>query len=83
MRSLVRTQLRTSLRVIVTLAVLVGGLPLLFAAAPRLRSLQVAGLPLPWLMLGVGVYPMLIGLAWWYVRTAERTEREFTDLLHR
>lgn len=83
MRSLVRVQLRAGLTVVVTLAVLVGGLPLVFAVVPSLRAVHVVGVPLPWVALGLGVYPLLIGLGWWYVRSLERAEREFTELLHR
>ncbi len=83
MRSLTATQLRLALLVLGVLAVLLGGLPALFALLPWLRELQVLGIPLPWLLLGGLVYPVLIGLGWFYVRQAERTEREFTDLVER
>lgn len=82
MRSLLAAQLRAGLRVVVTLTVVVGGLPLALAAVPALRSAHLGGLGLPWLILGAGVYPLLVGLAWWYVRAVERAERDFTDLLH-
>lgn len=83
MRSLLKSQLRLALLVIAALAVLLGGLPALFVLAPDIRELQVLGLPLPWLLLGGLVYPVLIGLGWFYVRQAERTERDFTDLVDR
>lgn len=83
MRSLLKSQLRLALLVIAALAVLLGGLPALFVLAPDIRELQVLGLPLPWLLLGGLVYPVLVGLGWFYVRQAERTERDFTDLVDR
>jgi hypothetical protein len=83
MRSLLKSQLRLALLVIAALAVLLGGLPALFVLAPDIRELQVLGLPLPWLLLGGLVYPVLIGLGWFYVRQAERTERDFTELVDR
>lgn len=83
MRSLLKSQLRLALLVIAALAVLLGGLPALFVLAPDIRELQVHGLPLPWLLLGGLVYPVLVGLGWFYVRQAERTERDFTDLVDR
>jgi hypothetical protein len=83
MRSLVRTQLRLAVTVLGAFAVTVCGLPLLFTLAPELRSLDVLGLPLPWLLLGVGVYPLIGAAAWWYVRAAERAERDFADLVTR
>jgi uncharacterized BrkB/YihY/UPF0761 family membrane protein len=83
MRSLIRTQLRLAAAVLVVLAVTVGGLPLLFVVAPGVRSEHLLGLPLPWLLLGFLVYPALLALAWYYVRQAERNERQFSDLVDR
>jgi hypothetical protein len=34
-----------------------------------------------WLLLGVVAYPFLWGLGWFYVRRAERNERDFADLM--
>ncbi|WP_254047604.1 hypothetical protein [Streptomyces aureus] len=74
-RSLMRSQLRAALTALGALALLVGSLPLLLA------------LPAPeafvWLALGVGVYPVVWGTALWYVRRAERNERDFTGLVER
>ena len=83
MRSLLRTQLRLGLATLAAIGVLLGGLPLLFALAPRLRAVELLGLPLPWLLLGVLVYPGLVVAAWWYVRGAERNERDFVELVER
>lgn len=83
MRSLLASQLRLALLVLAALAVLLGGLPALFVLAPDLGAAQVLGIPLPWLLLGGLVYPVLIGLGWFYVRQAERTERDFADLVDR
>ena len=82
-RSLVRAQLLLALRLLTVLAVLLGGLPLLFALAPATRGAQVLGLPLPWLVLGVLVYPGLVLGGWVYLRLAERNERDFIDLVDR
>lgn len=83
MRSLVRTQLRLALGVLAAFLLVVGGLPLLFAVAPALRHLQVGAVPVPWLLLGVVVYPLVAAAAWAYVRAAERAERDFSDLVSR
>ena len=40
-------------------------------------------MPLPWLLLAFGVYPFLFLIGWFYVRAAERNERDFTDVLDR
>ena len=79
--SLLRAQLGLAARVLLLLAVGVGGLPLLFHAAPGLTRVSVLGLPLPWLLLGVVVYPFLWVLGWHYVRRAEVNERTFAELL--
>ena len=55
-------------------------LPLVFFVLPGLAERQLAGIPLPWLMLGLGVYPLLVLLGWRYVVRAERNERDFVDL---
>ena len=82
-RSLVRAQLVLALRLAAVFAFLLGGLPLLFALAPATRDLEVLGLTLPWLVLGVLVYPALLAGGWLYVRLAERNERDFVELVER
>ncbi|MCX4985049.1 hypothetical protein [Streptomyces sp. NBC_00572] len=74
-RSLMRSQLRAALTALGALALLVGSLPLLLALpAPEIYV---------WVVLGVGVYPVVWGIAHWYVRRAERNERDFTGLVER
>lgn len=82
-RSLVRAQLVLALRLLAVLALLLGGLPLLFALAPATRDITALGLPLPWLVLGVLVHPALLAGGLLYLRLAERNERDFTDLVER
>jgi hypothetical protein len=79
MRSLVRLQLQLAIGICLIFAVLLGGLPLLLALEPELADEHLLGLPLPWLLLGVLVYPALVLAAWFYVRQAERNERDFSD----
>jgi len=79
--SLMRVQLRLATGVLVLLGLLVGALPALFHLAPGLGSVHVLGLPLPWLLLGVLVYPVLLGLGWVFVRRAERNESDFAELV--
>ena len=82
-RSLVRAQLLLALKLLTVLAVLIGGLPLMFALAPGTRDVVLLGLPLPWLVLGVLVYPALVLGGLVHLRLAERHERDFTDLVER
>ncbi|MGQ2913003.1 hypothetical protein [Aeromicrobium sp.] len=80
-RSLVRTQLRSALAVVTLLAVGVGSLPLAFTLLPSLARTQVGPVPLPWIVLGVLVYPALLLVGWVYVRRAERAEADFATLV--
>ncbi|MER5526009.1 hypothetical protein [Streptomyces sp. NPDC002677] len=73
-RSLMRSQLRVAVVVFAVLVLLVGPLPLVFAAAPQARRLE-------WLVLGFCLYAPLILLARWYVRRAERNEEDFVRLV--
>jgi hypothetical protein len=81
MRSLMRSQLKLALGVVLLLAGSVGVLPLVFELSPTVRRAELLGVPVPWLVLGFGVYPVLIGLAWFYVRRAERNEAAFHDMV--
>jgi hypothetical protein len=82
-RGLVRTQLTLALRIAAVVAVGLGGLPLLFAVAPKVARAHPFGISLPWLLLGLVAYPFLIVAGWAYVHLAERTERDFTNLVER
>ncbi|WP_207619433.1 hypothetical protein [Nocardioides sp. IC4_145] len=81
MGSLLREQLWLAVRVLSVLAAAVGSLPLAFHLWPGLTEVRLLGAPLPWLLLGVAVYPFLVLLGWRYVRRAERNEQHFLDLL--
>lgn len=81
MRSLIRSQLRAALTVVVTLSLSVGMLPVVFLLAPDLSNVTLVGIPLPWLILGVFVYPSLILLGWLYIRQVEKAEADFTELV--
>lgn len=81
MRSLLREQRRLALRVLAVLMLTVGVLPLLFHLWPALGEVRLLGVPLPWLVLGVLVYPWLVFLGWRFVRRAEANERDFADLV--
>ncbi len=76
---LIVSQLRVALRFAVFAAVTLGALPLLFAWYPVIGETAVMGLRLPWLLLGVLVYPFLLLLGWWHTRSAERVEQNFAD----
>ena len=56
-------------------------LPVLFTWLPVTKTVVVLGLPLPWLVLGFAVYPVVVLVACYYVWRVERTERDFADLV--
>lgn len=80
--SLLREQFFLALRIVAMLALLVGSLPLIFHLAPGLVDVAPLGMPLPWLLLGIVVYPVLVLLGWRYVRSAEANEIDFAELLN-
>lgn len=80
-QSLIRAQLAVALRLSAVVVVLLGGLPVLFALAPGLAQVEVLGLRLPWLLLGVLAYPFLCAVGWVHVRQAERNEQDLTDFV--
>lgn len=80
---LVRAQLALAVRLSMVVAIGLGGLPLLFAVAPSVGDVNVFGMKLPWLLLGVVAYPFLVGVGLAYVHLAERNEQDFTALVER
>ena len=82
-RGLVRAQLALALRLSLVVAIGLGGLPLLFAVAPEVSTASVAGIDLPWLLLGVAAFPFLFVVGWAYVRLAERNEQDFVAVVRR
>jgi hypothetical protein len=81
--ALLRSQLRLAISTILALSVTVGALPVLFWLVPALTSHHAFGMPVSWVLLAFACYPVLVLLAWRYVRAAERNEREFTHVVER
>ncbi|MFZ2178747.1 MAG: hypothetical protein WAW17_32900 [Rhodococcus sp. (in: high G+C Gram-positive bacteria)] len=79
-RGLVRTQLGLAIRLALLAVVLLCSIPLLFLF-PAFSEVSILGIRLPWLVLGVLVYPVLLLIGWIYIRQAERNEQEFADLV--
>ena len=80
-RSLIRAQLGLALRVLAVVVVLLGSPPLVFAVFPAAGRVEIGGVGLPWLLLGVAAFPLLVLLGLVYMRQAERHEREFAELV--
>jgi hypothetical protein len=81
LRGLVRAQLAHALGFAAVVLVVLGGLPILFSVAPAVAHARPLGVSLPWLLLGLAAFPFLYAVGALYLRSAERTEREFTDLV--
>jgi Flp pilus assembly protein TadB len=76
---LVRLQLMLSLRQMLLAVVVLISIPLVFLWVPSLGSATILGLRLPWLLLGLAVYPFFVAVAWSYNRSADRNEQDFAD----
>lgn len=83
LRSLTRAQLMLAVRIFAVFGFFLLGLPALFASATGLTDFRVLGIPLPWVVLGAGVYPLLVILGFLYIRQAERNERDFVEFIER
>lgn len=81
--TLLRAQLRLAASTLLLLGLSVGLLPLVFLAFPVLNTVRVLGMPVSWGILAFGCYPVLVLLAWRYVRLAERNERAFARMVER
>jgi hypothetical protein len=77
--NLIGSQLAIALRFAIGAGLTLGLLPLLFAIVPEIGRVEVLGIRLPWLLLGVLVYPFLFGLGLWHTRTAEHLEQNFAE----
>lgn len=80
-RQLVRAQLTLAIRLMVLTVMVLVSIPLMFLLVPALGTLSVLGFRLPWLLLGLAVYPFFIAVAWSYNRSADRNEQEFTEMV--
>ena len=81
--SLLHAQLRLAIYAAALVGILIGGLPLVFVLFPGLSDRHLLGVPIPWVLLGVAVYPGVCLGAWAYVRAAERNEDDFAELVDR
>jgi len=79
--SLLRVQLRLAAGVLLVVVGTLAALPLLFRAVPALSRELVLGVPVSWAVLAFGVYPFLVLGGWFYLRRAERNERDFADVV--
>ncbi len=81
LEGLMRAQLRLSVAVIALTVVGLAALPITLTLVPATRTITVVGLPFPWLVLGIAVYPAAWFLSRWYTRQAERIEQDFAEVV--
>ena len=79
--SLIRSQLRLALVVAGGFLIILIGIPVLLTLFPSISGVTVFTVPVPWLLLGFCIYPLVIGCAALYVRSASRNEKRFQDLI--
>ncbi|MFI1563207.1 hypothetical protein ACH4ZX_09085 [Streptomyces sp. NPDC020490] len=82
-KALMRTQLRLALLVCGAVGLPLVCLPLLLGHPGAAHSVRLWGIGLPWLILGLPVYALLVAAGACYVRRAERHERDFVEHVHR
>lgn len=80
-RQLRRTILLWAAGTVAVVAIPLFGLPLVLLAVPGLAGATVAGVPVPWLLLGLLVYPLVWLAGRWFVQGAESTERDYDEAL--
>ena len=79
-RSLIRSQLRVALLAAGSFAVVLAGITALLALVPEVRALTVAGIPIAWIVLGAGIYPIVLLIGALVVRATDRNEARYRSL---
>jgi hypothetical protein len=79
-RSLIRSQLRVAVVTASTFAFLLAATTAALAFVPEVRTATVGGIPIVWIVLGAGVYPIVLLVAALFVRAAERNEKRYRSL---
>jgi hypothetical protein len=75
---LLRVHRRLATRTMGLLLLCLLGLPLVLSWLPDLTATTLLGVPVLWLLLGAGGYPLLFLLALWHTRQAERVEESLS-----
>jgi sulfite exporter TauE/SafE len=80
-RSLTRAQLGLSLMCLAVAGAVIASFPVIMALLPGARKVTVAGLPLTLIVLGAGIFPVLLAVGWFYNRQASQLEARFMELV--
>lgn len=79
-RSLIRSQLRLALVVASGFLISLAAFAITLRLIPELEVVRWFGVPVAWLLLAFGVYPMIGLSAWLFVRAAARNESRYLAL---
>jgi uncharacterized membrane protein (DUF485 family) len=78
LRSLMRKQLRLSIICAVAFLILLFGLPLANYFWPDVMSTRVFGFTLSWFLLGIGFFPVVWCISFYFIRRSIALEKEET-----
>lgn len=82
-RQLIRAQFRWAMGIWIGTVAIFLTFPALFHFLPQLSQVTLAGVRLPWVVLGLLPFPLLFGAAYWYNLMAERQERDFVAMVEK
>lgn len=76
LRSLMRKQLRLSIGCAAAFLVVLFGLPLANYFLPELMGTRVFGFTLTWFLLGIGFFPAVWAISWFFIKRSIALEEE-------
>ena len=79
-RSLIRSQRRLAIVCAAVFALVVASYAVVFVLFPELDRVHLGELPLSWIVVGAGVYPVALLIALIFVRAAGRNEDRYRAL---
>ena len=81
LHALMRKQLKLSIACALAFLVVLLGLPLANYFAPELMATRVLGFTLTWFLLGIGFFPAVWVISWFFIkRSIALEEEEVTDV---
>jgi hypothetical protein len=81
LRSLMGAQLRLGIRHLAVVIGVLTALPLVLANTDVLSDNVMFGVPLAWLLVGAGLFPLLLGVALSYNRSITRLEALYNEVV--
>ena len=76
-----RSQLRLAIAIAAVFLGTIGSIPVLYFGVDWIHDGHIGPVPFIWLALGLGVFPLIIGLGWLHIAATERYEQQFIDLI--